>query len=241
MATQKPISTISYNSVAFLKEKLNNLYAAHIICAYQFIEHKGEDGDKDHIHLRIEPNKRIDPMELDGVFCEYIGGENKPRKCMSFRPSKEEDWLLYAVHDPDYMRLKYANDKCEKIPYEWTQIQCSEGYMLEQAFIRAKQSLSNGAPSVVKALEQGRSSVDLISEGFNPFLVNGVSKALTDWKLPRVMQENEELRDKIRSLKQNLDELTEAVERLNYAVIVDRHGHIYLEKVDENPFLTDSD
>ena len=43
MATQKPISTISYNSESFLKEKLDIWLSAHIIQAYQYIFHKGED------------------------------------------------------------------------------------------------------------------------------------------------------------------------------------------------------
>lgn len=78
MATQRPISTISYNTEAFLKEKLDTWFEAHIIQAYQYIKHKGEDGDKDHIHLRIEPNRRLDPMELVDALKEHIPGEKKP-------------------------------------------------------------------------------------------------------------------------------------------------------------------
>lgn len=90
MATQKPISTISYNSEKFLKEKLTSWYNAHIIQAYQYILHKGEDGDKDHIHLRIEPNKRVDPMSLSEDLKEFEAGKEKPRGCRPWRPSKRK-------------------------------------------------------------------------------------------------------------------------------------------------------
>lgn len=108
MATQRPISTISYNSESFLIEKLQRLFDAHVIQAWQYICHKGEDCDKDHIHLRIEPNKRIDPMELTEMFKEYEKGKDKPLGVRPWRQSKEEDWFLYAVHDSDYLSLKYG-------------------------------------------------------------------------------------------------------------------------------------
>ena len=95
MATQKPISSISYNTEAFLKEKLETWLSAHIIQSYQYICHKGEDGDKDHIHLRIEPNKKVDSMVFMEELREYVKGEDKPLGVRPFRPSKEEDWFFF--------------------------------------------------------------------------------------------------------------------------------------------------
>ena len=108
MATQKPISTISYNSEPFLKEVLDSLFKAHIIQAYMYIKHKGEDGDKDHIHLRLEPNKKLDPMDIQTQLREFTPDNDLPLCCRPFRPSKEEDWFLYVVHDPIYLKLKYG-------------------------------------------------------------------------------------------------------------------------------------
>ena len=51
MNTRNPISTISYNSMLFLKAKLDELVNAKVIQFYAFIFHKGEDdeaGKKDH-------------------------------------------------------------------------------------------------------------------------------------------------------------------------------------------------
>lgn len=138
MATQKPISTISYNTEGFLKEKLDGWLQAHIIQAYQYICHKGEDGDKDHIHVRIEPNKRLDPMDLQDELKEYQIGHDKPLGCRPFRPSKEEDWFLYAVHDKKYLNLKYGGgERGEKLHYSWRDIKVPDNYDCEVAFVRA--------------------------------------------------------------------------------------------------------
>lgn len=141
MATQKPLSTVSYNSESFLLARLMELYDNHKIQAFMYICHKGEDGDKDHIHLRLEPNCRLDPMDLKSFFNEYIKGEEKPLAVRPWRPSKEEDWFLYAVHDPQYMAIKYPLDTHEKLEYSWDCIKVSPDYDLEIAKIRAKQNL----------------------------------------------------------------------------------------------------
>lgn len=175
MATQKPISTISYNTEDFLREKLDNWYKAHIIQAYQYIKHIGEDGDKDHIHLRIEPNKKLDPMDLLEGLKQYVAGNDKPLTCRPFRPSKEEDWFLYVVHDPDFLKLKGESGK---LRYKWEDIKASLDYDVQTAFIRARQSLQHLSPSIVRALEGGTSAKQLINEGENPFLVKSCLQLL---------------------------------------------------------------
>ena len=104
--TQKPISTISYNTEPFLKNTLDMLYKQHIIQNYMYIFHKGEDGDKDHFHVRLEPNRRIDPMDIKELFSEYDSKNIKPLGVRPFRPSVEEDWILYALHNKDYLKTK---------------------------------------------------------------------------------------------------------------------------------------
>lgn len=119
VATQKPISTISYNSREFLLEKLNLWVEQHLIQTYQVIFHKGEDGDKDHAHVRIEPNKKLDPMDLTEKLKEFVQDNDKPLGVRPWRPSQEEDWFLYAVHDSQYLKLKYkSGEKGEKLPYK---------------------------------------------------------------------------------------------------------------------------
>ena len=141
--TKSPISTISYNTEEFLKEKLEQWYECHLIQAYMYIKHKGEEGDKDHIHLRIIPNKRLDPMDLSLELREYVPDCDKPLGVRPWQNSKEEDWFLYAVHDHDYLKIKYGlkEDSKEKLPYNWEDIVVSDMFDCEIAFIRARQYL----------------------------------------------------------------------------------------------------
>lgn len=187
--TSKPISTISYNTLPFLMDKLKTWYDGHIIQAYQYICHKGEDGDKDHIHLRLEPNSRIDQMSLAEDLREYLPGFDKPLSVRPFRPSKEEDWYLYAVHDPEYMKLKYAADKYEKLPYKYTDIQVSDMYDLDSAFLRAKAALKHGAINLAKRISEGDTSLKLILEGENVHTVNAIKRAVADSDYTRLQND----------------------------------------------------
>lgn len=215
MATQKPISTISYNTESFLREKLESWYSAHIIQAYQYICHKGEDGDKDHIHLRIEPNKKLDPMVLAEELQEYQFGKDKPLGCRTFRPSKEEDWLLYAVHDPDYLALKYnGGDKGEKIPYEWEDIKCPESYDMEVAFIRAKAQMKHTTQNIATRIRAGADPLKLVLEGDSPFMVNAVMHLLADTDYRSLLKDYSELRDEV-------SRLNDAIMNAGYEAIED--------------------
>lgn len=201
MATQKPISTISYNSVSFLVEKLQNLYDAHIIQAWQFITHKGEDGDKDHIHLRIEPNKRIDPMELTEMFKEYEKGKDKPLGVRPWRQSKEEDWFLYAVHDSDYLSLKYGGgERGEKLPYDWKDINISPDYDLETAWIRAKAAQKHSTVNIASQIQNGKNPVDLVFQGENPYTVMNLLRLISGTDYSRLAAEYKKLYDDYQSL-----------------------------------------
>lgn len=201
MATQKPISTISYNSEAFLVEKLQNLYDAHIIQAWQFITHKGEDGDKDHIHLRIEPNKRIDPMELTEMFKEYEKGKDKPLGVRPWRQSKEEDWFLYAVHDSDYLSLKYGGgERGEKLPYDWKDINISPDYDLETAWIRAKAAQKHSTVNIASQIQNGQNPVDLVFQGENPYTVMNILRLISGTDYSRLAAEYKKLYDDYQSL-----------------------------------------
>ena len=177
--TSKPISTISYNTENFLVEKLETWRKSHIIQCYQYIVHKGEDGDKDHIHLRIEPNKKLDPMTLTDELLEYEKGKDKPLGCRPWRPSKEEDWILYAVHDEDYLKLKYGGGESkEKLPYKWQDIVVSEHYDMEVAFIRARQALEHTSANIASRIQEGEKPLNLLLEGENVHTVNGIVRAL---------------------------------------------------------------
>lgn len=222
MATQRPISTISYNSEAFLVEKLQNLYDAHIIQAWQFITHKGEDGDKDHIHLRIEPNKRIDPMELTEIFKEFEKGNDKPLGVRPWRQSNEEDWFLYAVHDRDYLSLKYGGGyRGEKLPYDWKDINTSPYYDLETAWIRAKAAQKHSTVNIAFQIQNGQSPVDLVFQGENPYTVMNILRLISGTDYSRLAAEYKKLYDDYQSL-------IDALNREGFIVFRDENGRLII-------------
>lgn len=226
MATSKPISTISYNTEPFLKEQLDNWLKEHVIMNYMYICHKGEDGDKDHIHLRIEPNKKLDVMDLMEKLNEYQIGKEKPLGVRPFRPSKEEDWICYAVHDADYLKTKYNEEKGEKLPYKWQDIKAPENYDVETAFIRAKAKLERTTANVVKRIKSGESGTNIIETGVNPFQYNAIMKALhtTDYQ---------NMAAKYLEAQSKLDALTYAVLDLGYEISYDDEYKCEIVKVDK--------
>lgn len=228
MATQKPISTISYNSEKFLKEKLETWLSGHIIQAYQYIKHKGEDGDKDHIHLRIEPNKKLDPMDLLEQLREFTDQNGKPISkplgCRPFRPSKEEDWILYAEHDAQYLKLKYGGgEKGEKLPYSWKDIVVPEYYDMETAHIRAKAYLEHSTVNIATRMQKGESSIDLLLQGENPYIVNAIGRALFS-------NDYERLSSECSNLQKQLNDLLFAIDKAGFIVESDENGNPVLTK-----------
>lgn len=229
MATQKPISTISYNSESFLIEKLQILYDAHIIQAWQYIVHKGEDGDKDHIHLRIEPNKRIDPMDLTDKFKEFEKVKDKPLGVRPWRNSKEEDWYLYSVHDSDYLSLKYGGgDRGEKLPYDWKDIKTSPDYDLETAWIRAKAAQKHSTVNIATSIQNGQKPVDLLMQGENPYTLLNVMRLLSGDDYSRLASDYKELYIQYQNLMDKFDSLVDALNRDGLIVSFDDNGKVII-------------
>lgn len=229
MATQNPISTISYNSESFLIEKLQILYDAHIIQAWQYIVHKGEDGDKDHIHLRIEPNKRIDAMDLTEKFKEFEKGKDKPLGVRPWRNSKEEDWYLYSVHDSDYLSLKYGGgDRGEKLPYDWKDIKTSPDYDLETAWIRAKASQKHSTVNIATSIQNGQKPVDLLMQGENPYTLLNVMRLLSGNDYCRLASDYKELYIQYQNLMDKFDCLVDALNRDGLIVSFDDNGKVII-------------
>lgn len=225
MATQRPISTISYNTEAFLSERLQELYKGHVISEWLFIPHKGEDGGKDHIHLYLQPNRRLDPMGLQELLQEYIAGEDKPRGVRPFRPSKQEDWLLYALHDEKYLKSKYGEfytTEDGKLPYTIDNVRASEGVDLEELLRRAKTAQKYTAPNLVTRLELGDSALDLVKEGVNPMLAFNLARGLNGTEFESVSRQLSEV-------QAQLNRLLEAIHAYGLVVVSDDEGKPKLE------------
>lgn len=142
MQTSKPISTISYNSESYLKYTLDYLLKSHVIDFYCYIFHLGEnDGfgekEKDHYHLFLIPNHRINTSLLDEQFLEIDPNHEKPLRCITWQTSKSDDWILYVLHDPDYLATKFES---REIQYRYTDLVGSDDEDLRRKYRHAFQS-----------------------------------------------------------------------------------------------------
>ena len=186
MATLKPTSTINYSSVEFLKGALDRLYDANLIQAYAFIHHLGEDGDKDHNHLWIAPNKAIDVKAVAEQYLTEKRLEEQPGSvygtwkeygCLTrWYPSEENNWLLYALHDADYLRQKgQGNDG--KTPYNLSDIVC-RGMDVERWYRSARCILAGSSSQVTRRVLSGETMAELLLDGVNPNTLNAISSVL---------------------------------------------------------------
>lgn len=108
MRTTKPISTITYNSSAFLRVKLDELVKAQKIAFWAFIQHKPEEDEKKaHIHLYCEPAKMVQTEDFKDFLKEPDKEHpDKPLTCISWQSSKFDDWYEYGIHDERYLASK---------------------------------------------------------------------------------------------------------------------------------------
>ena len=142
MNTNKPISTISYNTIPFLKGVLDNLIQDKVISYYMFIPHIGETDifgelEKDHIHLYVDPNERINTMDLSDYFKEFTNDNDKPLGCISWHKSKSDDWILYCLHDESYLLSKF---EVREYHYNFTQLYSNDEEDLRRRYRSAYQS-----------------------------------------------------------------------------------------------------
>lgn len=128
------ISTISYNSFDFLKDKLNYLVKIGELNYFEFIKHLPDTDDRKlHYHVFMIPNKAQDYNQLRNCFREScsVHIDKKINKFIKFdypllvskthfnfnffkdkkimlvnKTRKYGDWYWYSIHDKDYLRAK---------------------------------------------------------------------------------------------------------------------------------------
>lgn len=179
--TARPIATISYNSTEHIERVCDSLYRAHKIKDYRYIWHKGEDGDKDHIHLWVWLNKQLDEMQLAKAFEEVVQGEDMPRGVMPWRKSDIENWLLYVLHYKPYL---FTHNKLEeamsKIEYNLEDIVSPFPQQVQRDFRTAKRLVvEKPSQEAFRRLAEGESTARLIAEGFAPSTLASIISAIT--------------------------------------------------------------
>lgn len=108
MKTSNPFSTISYNTVDFLRTTLDEQVARRRLLFYAFVYHYPEaDERKPHIHLVMFPNGQVQTDSYIDLLQELDPNNVlKPLGVMPFQKSKWADWYLYSSHDVAYLASK---------------------------------------------------------------------------------------------------------------------------------------
>ena len=108
MKTTKPLSTISYNTAAFLLGVLDDLITERVIQFYALIHHEPEeDENKPHWHVYMEPCESVDMVALRDRFKELdLKNPKQALGCMIFKKSNFYDWYWYGLHNPAYLASK---------------------------------------------------------------------------------------------------------------------------------------
>ena len=165
--TAKPISTISYNTESFILDLMRRLFEANKIEDYRLIYHHGEDGDKDHWHVLMYPNRRLDTGLLRSEFNEIpkTGDMSKPLGCLPIRQSKPDHWLMYVLHDPVYLKNhKSDNDGDGKIPYQLDDIKTPFRDQLDRDYRKAIALRNTNNQEVMDRIKQGQTADRIIYE-----------------------------------------------------------------------------
>lgn len=108
MHTSKPIATISYNTHGFLIDTLMHLRDNGVISDWFCIKHfHEEDESKDHYHVWVKPNGRLDTLSLQNCFKEFDPkNPDKPLGCIDFEMSDPDNAILYFQHLKSYLESK---------------------------------------------------------------------------------------------------------------------------------------
>lgn len=168
MKTSKPISTISYNTESFLREKIYYWQREGFIEYGMWILHQPDvDGDKAHYHVYLQPAKLIQTEYLVQNSCEFDPNyPEKPLKMNVFHSSKFEDWILYGLHDEAYLAEKGL---MRNVHYEVSDIEATCDNTLMEMLSRAFDMRNNKLEfRIIDAVRNGQNWQQMVSSGMIP-------------------------------------------------------------------------
>lgn len=126
MRSGKSLSSIAYHRPEVFARVTNSLRKVDKIGPCLWVAHRGEGGDKPHIHLVLLGGfKTYDTKGLGSLWGFDIEGDEKRSVSALWRVTKSlSDWLLYAIHDPKYLAFKGLEREAS---YTWEDLRVSEG------------------------------------------------------------------------------------------------------------------
>lgn len=163
--TQRPLSTISYNTFDFLRAKLEELRKRGDLDFWCFIRHHGEtneDGskEKEHFHVYLQPGTALDRRELRQQFIQFYKNESLPRGFMPMQPSNWSDWYLYGLHDKEYLTSK---GQSREFYYSDRDMVRSDDTFFWELVHRIDRTKINPLGEVVRAAQSGISFAEFIT------------------------------------------------------------------------------
>lgn len=185
MKTIKPIGTISYNTEGFLEKTLHELFNTGVIEDFRYIYHYGEGpGLKNHFHVMMFPNGRIDTFETRKRFEEPDLDSEKLLGCLPFRYSEPLNWILYVLHDKEYLkahpREDDADDEENYYTYELCDIVTKFEDSLERDYRKALNIRNNATQKALKMASNGYRYYEILSEipYINPVALKAIMSGL---------------------------------------------------------------
>lgn len=167
MLTSKSISTIHYADTGQLKVKLDDMVEKNKLSFYAFIKHiKESDETKDHIHLFIVPNGKVNTDQLRSEL-EFLDSKNPtmPIRSLPFEPSKFADWYLYCLHDKSYLASK---QQTREFHYQRDEYFVSDEDYFNELIHKIDFTKFKTQSLVVDAAENHVPFVDLVKNGVIP-------------------------------------------------------------------------
>ena len=167
MLTSKSISTIHYAETEMLKVKLNDLVDKNKISFYAFIKHlKEKDETKNHIHLFIVPNGKINTDQLREEL-EFLDPKNptKAIRSLPFESSKFSDWYMYTLHDKAYLASK---QQTRELHYKKEEFIVSDDDYFNELIHKIDFTRFRTQSLVVEAAENKTPFVELVQNGVIP-------------------------------------------------------------------------
>lgn len=126
MRSTKSVSSIAYHRPEIFGPLTDSLRAANVIGPALWIAHRGEGGDKPHIHLLLVGGfKTYDTAKVGSLWGFDIVGDDKGSVSALWRVTRNiSDWLLYGIHDSKYLMSKGLE---RETSYSWDDVKCSKG------------------------------------------------------------------------------------------------------------------
>ena len=166
MRTSKFISTISYNTESFLQNVLNNLILDKKIVFWAYIIHFPEIGErKKHIHLILQPNGILDTDIFSDLFAEPVYDSEIPLNVMPWRTSNFLDFVLYGIHDVNYLAKKLLK---KKFHYSIADFKTSDIDYLNEMFYSSDMSKFSRLDFLKMALDDGLTFSQCVARGLIP-------------------------------------------------------------------------